>query len=290
METHCSSLTADAQIMESHCVGKCMLLFLYSRTGNYCLLTSKPKHAFSSSQKVFPMMYLNIVFWLKIIVFLLSPLRLSVDTCECDSSVSGSLTDDQVLLSRSQNFLSFTSPNLTLEREIFEYFLRNVHFSHGSTRPSTNQYSAYVRVTVSDGTFSSVDSFTFVTVSVQNQPPSLTIGGQDSQEYTLNDGMDIFALAPQGIVSITEDSGNISSVSIELTNSQDSDERLLLSSAGLPASITGTVSEDGLTVTLTGPASASQFAQVLADSGLLEYSYPAYSSILQGAVPDFTQR
>ncbi len=215
---------------------------------------------------------------------------LSVDACECHSDVAENITDDQVLFSRSQNFFSFTSPSQTMEREIFEYYLRNVNFIHDNTRPPTNQYSAYVRVHASDGTFTSDDSFTNVIITVDNQPPTLTISGQDSQENTLFDGMDIFALAPQGNMSATEDSGVIGSVSIELTNPQHPDERLFLSSIALPGSISGSVSADGRTITLTGPATASLFAEVLSYTGLLEYSYPAYASILQGDTPDFTQR
>ncbi len=184
---------------------------------------------------------------------------------------------------------------MSVDRAVFEFLLQQVHFIHDTTRPSTNEYSALVRVSVSDGVFTSNDSFTHVTVTVDNQPPRLTINGQETQTITLLDGMDIYDFVPVGVVQILEDSNTISSISIELTNPQHSEERLLLNAANLPDSINGSLSEDGLTITLTGPASPMEFAQVLMDNGggpdpLLQYSYPPLDSILQGDVPDFTQR
>ncbi len=218
-----------------------------------------------------------------------------MNECECGPDVAQTLTTGQVLFTRSQSYLEFTSQDMSVDRAIFEFLLRQVEFVHDTTRPSTNQYSALVRVSVSDGVFTSVDSFTHVTVTVDNQPPRLTINGQDTQTLTLLDGMDIYDFVPRGVVQILEDSNTISSISIELTNPQHSEERLLLNTVSLPDTISGSVSEDGLTITLTGPASPMEFAQVLLDNGgrpnpLLQYNYPPLSSILQGDVPDFTQR
>ena len=171
---------------------------------------------------------------------------------------------------------------------MFEYLLRNIRFAHDQSRPDTTQYLSFVSVTVSDGIFTSPVATTQITVSVINQAPQVLIAGANSFDLIMRDGDASLSLTPAEI-SIIEDSSVIDSVSIELTNPQHPEERLALNTSSLPASISAAISDDGLTITLTGPASPGDFEQA-ALSPLVVYSYSPMSSILQGDIPNFMQR
>ena len=199
----------------------------------------------------------------------------------------GDISPGELSIERSNTTLYFTSQDLSVDRMMFEYLLRNIRFVHDPSRPAS-QYLSLVRVTVSDGLFTSPVVATHITVSVVNQASRVQIAGADSVAMTMRDGEGSLSLTPAEI-SITEDSSMVASMSIELTNPQHPDERLTLNTSSLPTSLSAAISEDGLTITLTGPASPRVFEQA-ASMPLVGYSYPPMSSILQGDIPNFMQR
>lgn len=166
----------------------------------------------------------------------------------------------------------------------FEYLLRSVRYAHDPLRPSVDQYSAYVSVSVSDGALTSLVAITTIDVFVTNTPPVVFIDGERNVSAVMLDGE--MEIRLDGVVTLFDDSTRIQQVSMTLTNPSHSDEQIRIS----PANITGfTVVSEPNRIVLIGPATPAEFSLVLTESTFY-YEYPPMDSILMGDRPDFTTR
>lgn len=177
---------------------------------------------------------------------------------------------------------------MTYNHSHFEFLLRDIRFTHDPVRPPVDQYSAYVQVTASDRQLTSETATTRVDISVANFDPIIFIDGQTDVSVEMRDGMPVVELLrSMQPITVLEDTPTISRVSIILTNSQHSDERISISSPNLPANIE-IISTD-MSILLVGPASPQDFSMALSEA-VLQYHYPRMDSILQGDEPNFTPR
>lgn len=180
--------------------------------------------------------------------------------------------------------------NGNVDRQVFEYLLRSIRFIYDPSRPNVQQYYSFVDVTAYDGVLTSAAATTRIAVNVINQPPRVLFNDESMVTLTVRDGEAVIPLIPAGVtVSVLEDSSELSGVSITLTNPRHSQERLTIDEATLPASISAVISNDGSSITLSGVAFPAEYIEVLMSPDIL-YHYPPIGSILQGEVPDLTQR
>lgn len=168
----------------------------------------------------------------------------------------------------------------------FEYLLRSIRYAHDPLRPSVEQYTASVSVSVHDGVFISVMAVTSIDVFIANTPPTVLLNGARNASAAMADGEATIPLLPFG-ATLFEDSTIIQQVLITLTNPSHSAEQIRFSELNVPASIN--VTSDESSIVLTGPATPADFSQALTDSGLY-YVYPPMESILSGDRPEFTPR
>lgn len=191
-------------------------------------------------------------------------------------------------MSRHSIRISQVAGTGSFSQQDFQDLLRNIRFAHDPLRPSVEQYTAFVSVSVHDGVFTSTVAVTSIDVFIVNTPPAVLINGASNASAVMVDGEAVITLFRSGtIVTLFEDSAVIQQVSITLTNPSHSDERIQLSPLNVPSTIS--IAGDESRIMLTGPASPVDFSQALTDS-TLHYQYPPMESILGGDQPDFTTR
>ena len=177
-----------------------------------------------------------------------------------------------------------------VDRQVFEYLLRNIRFTFDPSCPNVQQYYSFVDVVAYDGVYTSTVATTHISVNVINQPPRVLFNDESTVTLTVRDGEAMIPLFPTGAtITIIEDSSELYSVSITLTSPRHPQERLSIDEATLPASISAVTSTDGSSITLSGLTSPAEYIEVLTSPYIL-YHYPPIGSILQGEVPDLAQR
>ena len=192
-------------------------------------------------------------------------------------------------IQRTFHSISITQPAAgTYNLSSFEFLLRSVRFAHDPARPPVSRYSARVLVTASDSLLTSQPAATRIDVSIANFSPVVFIEGRTSATVEMGDGQTVVQLlrAAQQ-TTVLEDTAVINSVSIILTNPIGESESITIDPSSLPATIT--VVETGVSILLIGPATPAEFTSALT-SVILNYTYPAMESILQGDTPNFTRR
>lgn len=211
--------------------------------------------------------------------------------CNVEFSINDTSSPDQLSILQTDSTIQLIQQvDGTVSREIFEYLLRSVRFTFDPSRPDISQYSSLVEVTAYDGLLTSAVASTHIVVSVINQPPRVLFNGTSTVYQTVFDGEAVKPLFPTGTtVTVLEDSLQLSSVSITLSNPQHPQERLTINETMLPASLSAFVSADGSSITLSGLATPADYVGVLMSPEIL-YHYPPIESILQGEVPDLTPR
>lgn len=195
----------------------------------------------------------------------------------------------ELTLQRSLHSIRITQPESgTYNGSSFEFLLRNIRFAHDPVRPPVDTYSAFVRVTSSDGQLTSEAAFARIDVSISNFNPIIFINGQTNASVEMSDGQTRLELLRAGEqTTILEDTAIVSSVAIILVNPSHPSERISISIPDIPDNME--VVSTGSSIVLVGPASTMDFTLALTGATLY-FEYPPMDSILQGEVPDFTTR
>ena len=215
---------------------------------------------------------------------------------------------DALTLSSTSSSLLLRQPGTFYATSDFQELVQSVFFEAGSSPPETS-YQAVVMVTVSDGDLvNQPAAFTTVQVNVINESPRTLLNGKVcittysdvsvgfkvsphtqslSAEVVMEDGSPTISLSTSH--TIIDDSPLITKLTITLTNPQDhaSIENISLSATHpLPGGISLQVSDDGLTVELSGAASTEVYSSALSE---VVYSNAKIANIIENQ-PDFTPR
>ena len=102
-----------------------------------------------------------------------------ITSCTCDSDLRTPADPDTLTVLRSNvSILIQQSASGSHSNSDFEALLRQISFYHDPTRPDVNSYSAFVRVTASDGELTSPVATTEVIVSLINEAPVVLVDGE----------------------------------------------------------------------------------------------------------------